>query len=292
MLKTKNIMNAAGNQVLISVFALLIIGLVGLHCEDDVCAVSDEPRCEGDTLVYCTQGEFSDGPVLVQEDCSPGTCAEFDSEEYAASALCVVSDEQNQACLDQSDQIGVCDGSQFVNCYGGYVTEVVDECASPEHCLVEVDGFSGCVEEVDKDPRCSATSYEVFCDGAELINCAKGYLRESVDCSSEELCYYSDQANTSGCILSDEPDGRCEAAIAAGVTPFDGVRIGCDGDLAVSCLDEYLASEIDCAENDGGCLEGTCSYPTGYIPPSDDGCRTAPVGRSHSTTLLWRLLEL
>jgi hypothetical protein len=292
MTKIKNRMFATGQGVLIPLFALLLLGAVGIHCEDDVCDVSDADKCDGDYLVSCFHDDYSEGAVRSQVDCSPGTCVEPDSEEYAVSALCVDSDEQNQACLDNPDQSAVCDGSRYLYCYAGYVREFVEECTSPDHCVIEEDGYSGCVETVGKDPRCPNLSYAVLCDGAELFKCEYGYLTESVDCTSEELCYGSERTSTGGCILSDVPDSRCEELIANAEPLVAGMRTGCDGEVVFACLDEYLVSEVDCETNGGACFDGACREPTKYIPPSDDGCRAAPAGTSHRMTVLGTLLQV
>jgi hypothetical protein len=267
--------------------------MVGIHCNDDVCDSDDADKCDGDYLVSCTQEAYTTGAVLTEVNCSPGTCVEIDPAEYLLSALCVESDQQTQACLDNQEGGGVCDGSNYVYCYAGYVLELVEECASPDHCVIEAAGYPGCTETVGINPRCPQGE-DVFlsaeCDGAELLNCAYGYLTESVDCSSEELCYFSPAEETSSCILADAPDSRCEELIALDEQPVEGIRHGCDDELAFACLDTYLVSETDCADGRGTCFDGACRAPIKYLPPSDDGCSTAPVGKALGTSLFWKLV--
>ncbi|MCP4199358.1 MAG: hypothetical protein GY762_19610 [Proteobacteria bacterium] len=165
--------------------------------------------------------------------------------------------------------------------------------ACQDHCVIEAAGYPGCTETVGINPRCpqgESVYLSAQCDGAELLHCAYGYLIESVDCSSADLCYFSEDEETSSCILSDVTDSRCEELIALGEQPEAGFRAGCDDDVAISCLDTYLASEVDCTADRGACFDGACRTPIQYLPPSDGACNTSPVGRALSTTLFWKLV--
>jgi hypothetical protein len=286
-------MPTAYKNVLIPLFGLLAVGMVGIHCADGVCDPADADKCDGDYLVSCSEEDYTEGAVLAKVNCSPGTCIELDPVEYLVSALCVESDQQTQACLDNQEGGGVCDGSNYVYCYAGYVLELVEECASPDHCVIESAGYPGCTETVGKNPRCpqgDSVYLSAQCDGAELLHCAYGYLTESVDCASAALCYFSAEEETSSCILSEEPDSRCEELIALGEQPEAGFRNGCDDELAISCLDTYLVSETDCTAERGSCFDGACRTPIRYLPSGNGGCSTAPVGNAFQVTLFWKLV--
>ena len=45
--------------------ALIMLGVVGVQCDDDVCNPADPYRCDGDSLLTCTEGAYTEGAALV-----------------------------------------------------------------------------------------------------------------------------------------------------------------------------------------------------------------------------------
>src|SRR5262245_31030638 len=92
----------------------------------------NESWCDGNTLWTCVDNEEGKGES--QRDCGVKFCI----ETGGGGALCAVETTKRAACAEANFRGHACDALELLECEAGYVTRVLDTCASEDRCEPQI----------------------------------------------------------------------------------------------------------------------------------------------------------
>ncbi len=231
-------------------------GETGYWCVDDTAPPQDDGcggldylgRCDGTVAEWCEEG------AVQRHDCAADgkICDWVDAD---TGYWCVDGSAPPQDACGGLDFLGRCNGTIAEWCEDGALRQF--DCATQgQDCgwLDDELGYS-CVDlggdggQGDDELTCAIVGATGVCDGGVAVWCVGGVLQQD-DCSERgQPCQYVAALGRYGCV---------EATAPVVCTAADD---GCDGDMAVRCIDGGLSRQ-NCAIQGGQCVVGTDGVPS------------------------------